>query len=108
MTISAEDIEFVKDLFSDLGPITTRKMFGGLSIYCDGVIFAIIGPDGKILIKAKDGLADALAAEGGSQFTFEKKDGKTATMGYWTLPDDALDDPDLACDWARKSLAQNT
>ncbi len=83
-------------------------MFGGLSIYCDGVIFAIIGPDGKLLVKAKDSLADDLAAEGSSIFSYSKKDGKVGTMGYWTLPEDALDDPELACDWARKSLSQNT
>ncbi len=27
-----EEIEFVTDLFSDLGPLSTRKMFGGLGI----------------------------------------------------------------------------
>ena len=108
MTISQEDIEFSKDLFADLGPITTRKMFGGLSIYCDGVIFAIIGPEDKLFVKAKDDLADELAALGSTQFAFEMKDGKVSRMGYWTLPENALDDPELACDWARKSLTQNT
>jgi DNA transformation protein len=26
-------------------------------------------------------------------------------MGYWRLPDAALDDPDLAAQWGRKALA---
>ena len=25
-------------------------------------------------------------------------------MGYWTLPEAALDDPEAACDWARRAL----
>ena len=35
MSITAEEIEFALDLFSDLGPLTTRKMMGGLCIYLD-------------------------------------------------------------------------
>jgi len=26
-------------------------------------------------------------------------------MAYWTMPEEAVDDPDLACDWARRALA---
>ena len=26
------------------------------------------------------------------------------SMGYWTLPESALDDPDEALSWARRSL----
>jgi len=33
-----------------------------------------------------------------------RKDGSVASMGYWTLPDGALDDPEEACHWARKAL----
>ena len=42
MSISDADIAFVKDLFASVGTLTTRKMFGGLAIYADGVIFALI------------------------------------------------------------------
>ena len=36
-----------------------------------------------------------------------RKDGKVASMGYWTLPDSAIEDPDEACAWARRSLTEN-
>ena len=39
MSISNADIAFVKDLFAGVGTLTTRKMFGGLAIYADGVDF---------------------------------------------------------------------
>ena len=104
MAVTEEEIAFVRDLFSALPAITTRKMFGGLSIYSEGQIFAIIGPEDVIYIKAKGPLAEALAAEGSFQFVFEGKE-KTASMGYWSLPDTAVDDPEEACAWARRALA---
>lgn len=112
MAVSAEDIEFVTDLFSQLPAVTTRKMMGGLSIYSEGQIFAIwMGTgelDGTLMIKASGDLAAALQDEGAIPFTYtNKKSGKTVTMPYWSLPDAALDDPEEACTWARKSLKEN-
>ncbi|MEM9852000.1 MAG: TfoX/Sxy family protein [Pseudomonadota bacterium] len=107
MAVSAEEIAFLTDHFSDLGAITTRRMMGGLCVYADGVIFAIVGPDGRHYFKARDDLAEALAAEGASQWRYaNEKTGRRAVMPYWTFPEAALDDPNEACTWARKSLAQ--
>ncbi|MFP7570740.1 TfoX/Sxy family protein [Marivita sp. S2033] len=104
MVVSDDQIAFVRDLFADIPELSTRKMFGGLGIYSGGTIFAMIGPGDAIMIKARGALADDLAAEGGEQFrTYE---GKTVNMPYWTLPDSALDDPEDAQMWARRSLAE--
>ncbi|WP_460275466.1 TfoX/Sxy family protein [Celeribacter sp. ULVN23_4] len=100
MAVTDEDIAFVHDLFAPLGTITHRKMMGGLSIYLDGQIFAILSSEGRVYIKASDAFADALAAEGSERFEMENGRG----MNYWTLPEDALDDPELASYWARRAL----
>ena len=112
MAVSAEDIAYVTDLFSQLPALTTRKMMGGLSIYSEGTIFAIwMGTgelEGTLMVKATDDLAADLQAEGAIPFTYtNKKSGKQVSMPYWSLPEAALDDPDAACDWARKLLIQN-
>lgn len=107
MSVGEDEIEFVKDLFADVGSITTRKMMGGLSIYAEGQIFAIMRQDGRLYIKAADDLAKRLEAAGGVLFTYDKKDGKKGHMKYWTLPEAALDDPEAACDWAKASLDAN-
>ena len=44
MSIAEADIAFAKELFSGLGDVTSRKMMGGLCLYHDGTIFAIIHP----------------------------------------------------------------
>lgn len=95
MAVSDADIAFATDLFSDLGHLTSRKMFGGLGLYHDGTIFAVVSSDGRIYVKTTDDTASALAAEGAEQFH---------NMPYWSLPDSTLDDPDIACDWARRFL----
>lgn len=104
MAISEAEIGFVKELFAEVGHITTRKMFGGLSIYADKQIFALLDSNGRLHLKAADDMAKRLEAAGGCLFTYTDKNGKTNHMNYWTMPDDALDDPSCAADWARDAL----
>ena len=105
MSISQADIDFALELFSGLGPLTTRKMMGGLCIYHDGTIFAIIHPDGGIFLKAKDHLISDLEEVGAQQWTYTRDGKKRTGMPYWSLPEAALDDPEVAVDWANKALA---
>jgi DNA transformation protein and related proteins len=104
MAVSAATRAFVLELFEDLGGVTARAMMGGLAVYRDGRIFALVASDERIYLKAAGAFAEALAAEGAEQFTYRRGSG-TARMSYWTLPDPALDDPEAACVWARRALA---
>ena len=81
-----------------------RAMMGGLAVYSDGRIFALVAGGERIWLKAAGGFAARLAEEGGERFTYARRDGVTARMGYWSLPDAALDDPEAACGWARAAL----
>jgi DNA transformation protein len=83
-------------------------MFGGLAIYADGTIFALLMESGNLMIKAMGDLAQALQDEGCTQFNYDTKAQTPTSMPYWKLPDAAMDDPELACDWARRSLLQNS
>jgi DNA transformation protein len=94
------------DLFADLGTITARAMMGGLTLYVDGRVFAIVAFGDRIHLKAKGAAAEALAAAGSERFAYPRRDGTVAHMDYWTLPDAALDDPAEACAWARRALAE--
>ena len=104
MAVSKEALTYVTDLFAGVGDITTRKMMGGLCLYSGGQIFAILGSDDEIYLKADGEFADILEAEGCRKFAMTRKDGSVGSMGYWTLPDAARDDPDLASDWGRRAL----
>lgn len=102
-TPAAACADLVRDLFGALGEITVRAMFGGAGIYCDGVMFALIGADTGIYLKAEGVLARALAAGGSEPFTYQR-DGADRTMNYWLMPEDGLEDPEEACLWASRSL----
>lgn len=101
--------EFARELFAGLGTIAIRRMFGGAGVYCDGLMFAMIAAD-AIHIKANDdALQDELRAEGSGPFVWAPQSGprkgERIDLGYWRLPDSALDDPELALGWGRKALA---
>lgn len=105
MSLGAADIAFAKELFGALPELSTRKMFGGLGIYSHGEIFALMRSDATLLIKAKDGpFAERLAGMGCEKWTYTRKNGKLSAMPYWTLPEDAMDDPESACALARDAI----
>ena len=104
MGLGAEDIAFAQDLFSGLGSLTTRRMFGGVALYQDGTIFALMRSDGEILIKGAGEFIDRLEAMGAERWTYTRANGNSAAMPYWTLPGAALDDPEEACTLARAAL----
>jgi DNA transformation protein len=106
MAVSDEQIEMVLDLFSELGPLTTRKMFGGTVFYHEGTIFAAMMSDGRLQLKGAGDMIRAFDHAGWRRWTYQR-DGseKVTAMPYWEMPDDLLDDPDAASDWARRALA---
>ncbi|WP_300514775.1 TfoX/Sxy family protein [Aliiroseovarius sp.] len=108
MSLSEGDIAFALELFEGLGPLTTRKMMGGLCLYADGTIFAMVHSDGAILLKGANGFDDELNAAGWRHWSYTRKDGAPSSMPYWYLPEDLLDDPNEACTWARKALSALT
>ena len=104
MAVTDEQIVFVTDLFADIGPIATRKMFGGLGIYANGVIFAVLLSDGTLKLKGVGDMVTAFETAGWERWAYTRKDGATSSMPYWTAPETLLDDPDEICAWARRAL----
>jgi len=100
--------EYVRELFAGVGPVQIKRMFGGAGGYIDGVMFLLLGND-TIHIKTDDDLKVELREEGSGPFEWTPQSGpragETIDLGYWRLPDSALDDPDEAAVWGRKALA---
>lgn len=107
MTVSDEQIDFIHDLFSPLGQVSTRKMMGGLAIYHEGTVFALLHSSGQLYLKGAGGFGDELEKLGATRWTYRKSpEAKDVKMPYWTLPDHALDDPEEASRLAREALAR--
>jgi DNA transformation protein len=89
----------IEEMFETLGPVTIKRMFGGKGVYCQGIIFAL-EVDGEILLEGDEQTAPTFEAAGSRQWAYDGK-GKPVKMPYWSIPDDAFDDPDEMARWAR-------
>ena len=108
MALSAEHREFLLDHFSGLGPIDVKRMFGGAGLYLGDACFAIVLGGEQIMMRGDDTIGPEIEAAGGERWVYSHKTRGEVVMPYWTLPDSALDDPDEAVQWARKSMVPAT
>ncbi|HEY0124932.1 MAG TPA: TfoX/Sxy family protein [Rhizobium sp.] len=90
----------IEEMFQALGPVTIKRMFGGKGIYHMGRILAI-ELDREMLLKADEISAPEFEAAGARRWAYEGKKGKPVNMPYWSIPDDAFDDPDIMARWVR-------
>ena len=108
MAVSAREVAFAEELFAGLGDLAVKRLFGGAGLYSAGVIFGAI-MDETVYLKADAALSADLEASGSAAWIYTypsgPKAGQTIPMGYWSLPEAALDDPREACAWARRALS---
>jgi DNA transformation protein and related proteins len=90
----------IEELFAALGPVTIKRMFGGKGVYHRGRFIAVVFK-GEMLLKADALTAPAFAEAGARQWVYDGKKGKPVKMSYWTIPEEAYDDPELMARWVR-------
>ena len=90
------------ELLAALGSVRSRRMFGGHGFYVDGVFLALIAFD-RLFLKTNAETAPAYAAAGGEPFVYTGQ-GKSVTMGYWTVPAQAMESPEAMLPWARLAM----
>lgn len=94
-------IEYLKEVFSGLGVISAKRMFGGYGLYHDGLMFALIA-NNVAYLKADNENAEHFEELGLEKFQYEKS-GKLMSISYYQAPDELFDDQEMAAQWARKS-----
>lgn len=108
MSESAADLAFAQDLFSGMGRVETRRMFGGAGLYAGKIMFGLID-DGRIYLKTDVALMADLKAAGAAPWIYTERRGPKAGIpvetSYWSLPESAVDEPEEACAWGRRALA---
>lgn len=99
-------LDHFRELLAPLGHIRTRAMFGGTGIWCDEAFIAIVIDD-QIYLKV-DGLTQREFERWGLRpFTYSAK-GKTVTLGFWSVPEEALESPRAMKPWGQMALAAAT
>ena len=85
--------ETVVERLTELGEVTSKKMFGGLGIFVDGKMFAIVDRDGGLYFKCDDTNVQRYIDAGA------EKHG----MPYYQVPADVWADDDRIIEWAKLS-----
>jgi DNA transformation protein len=82
-------------------PVESKSMFGGVAIYSQGLLFAMIDDD-KLYFKIADSNRPDFEAAGMTQFVPFPG---ARPMAYFELPGGLIDDPDRLRSWVEKALA---
>lgn len=99
------DRAFLEEMLAPLGGVAIRRMFGGLGIFRDGLMFGLVARGG-LYLKVAPEETDIFAAEGGAPFSYATKGGRTTTIAsYWRAPDRLSDEPEDFLIWARRACA---
>lgn len=86
-----------------MGGVSIRGMFGGGGVFCQGVMFGLIGGE-TLYFKVDDDLRSELEAEGSEPFLYKSKNGEQNVMSYYAAPEPCYDDQEEMLEWARKAL----
>ena len=100
MAASEEYVAYIIDQLRDLGPVVSKRMFGGASLYLDDIFFAFISDDTLTLKADKSTWADFEAA-GVTSFD---QSGPKSPIRFYEVPAEVLDNREKLCLWAKKAV----
>jgi DNA transformation protein len=105
MKTSADFAAHCLDLFSGLGGVECRAMFGGHAFFVGRAMLAIGDADEwRLWLKVDDETRARFEEAGGVAFTYASKGGRSTTMSFVTPPDAAMEEADAMLPWARLAL----
>ena len=102
MPVSPDYLQYVIEQLGGLARVSSRRMFGGIGLYCDGLFFGLIDND-TLFFKVDDTNRPDYVARGMAAFR-PFRDRPDQSLSYFEVPADALEDRDELATWARKSL----
>jgi DNA transformation protein len=103
MAVNADYRDFVLEQLRPAGRVTTRRMFGGIGLYLDGLFFALIDDD-TLYFKTDDTNRPRYEAAESQPFCpYPERPDKA--MAYWQVPAEVLEDADELSVSAREAMA---
>jgi DNA transformation protein and related proteins len=102
MPVSKGFTDFVVEQLEGCGMISTKRMFGGVGIYCGETFFAIIDNDVLYLKVDETNRPDFERAGSGP---FRPYGDDSEVMQYYNVPVSILEDSGELTEWGRKAMA---
>jgi DNA transformation protein and related proteins len=100
--VSSDYFQYVLEQLGRLPRVTSRRMFGAIGLYSDGVFFGIIDND-MLFFKVDDSTRERYVERGSEPFR-PYKDRPEVSMSYFHVPADVLEDADELVPWARAAV----
>ncbi len=99
MAYSQDYVDYILGQLALFGDVQAKKMFGGIGLFHNGLMFGMIGDD-TFRLKVDDSNIGDYESRGMQQFSSgTKKKG----MPYWEVPAEVIEDPETLKDWADRS-----
>jgi len=103
VTTSADFLAYVLDQLVGLGGVSSRRMFGGVGLYCDEFFFGLIADD-VLYLRVDESNRGDYTARSMAQFR-PYADRPHLSMNYYEAPADVLEDARELVIWAQRSVA---
>ena len=103
MAVTDEYLQYVLEQLAGLGPVTPRRMFGGVGLFHGERIFGLIARD-TLYFKVDASNRGDYEARNMNRFR-PFADKPDLSMTYYEVPADTLEDADACVAWARKSTS---
>ncbi|MDH3399999.1 MAG: TfoX/Sxy family protein [Chromatiales bacterium] len=98
-----EFVRYVVELMQSLGPVRSKRMFGGHGIFLEGLMFALVISSTLYLKVDEETLAD-FEERGLGPFSYSKQ-GKEFSLSYFEAPEETMEDEDEMHAWAGKAYS---
>lgn len=102
MAVSENYLQFIQDQLNDFDSITYKKMFGGIGVFYNGKMFALINSKDVFHLKADESNRQQYE-EQGMEPMGSKGNGKGG-MPYFQVPVEILEDKTELKTWVQQSI----
>jgi DNA transformation protein and related proteins len=100
VSVSRDYLAYVVDQLAPFAQVVTRRMFGGVGLYSQELFFGLIDDD-TLYLKVDDTNRADYTERGCEPF---RPFADVASMSYFRVPAEVLEDAEELAQWARKSL----
>lgn len=102
MAVTNSYLEYILERLATAGPVTARRMFGGVGLYSGSTFFALIDND-TLYFKVNDRNRGDFEAEGMEPFRPFGED--SYAMKYFSVPERVIEDDQLLAAWTTKAIS---
>lgn len=103
MAVTSSYLSFVLEQLEALGPVSSKRMFGGIGLYFDDAFFGLIDDD-VVFFKVDDASRGEYEQRDMPPFRPVASKPEMVSKNYYQLPGEVLEDSELLATWARRAV----